>query len=316
MRHLDKARGALLAGLCMFGVPLVALADDPSSTMPPRETQGSANEPRGEAPQAQEPTKQEGKATEGKKKALGAGVGEQTACGEKGFAIGPLETGAGGEKGAEKGLGAGVGPGEISEPSQKGAAPIPQYWLADASLFVANAANAAQTLANEQALGVQSPNVLGNQAEFLIAATERALSSLSALQANAEMTNPKAVGEIRAAMDQLVAAKGQAQQARDAAHGGTLGPNHQATIRSTYEHLQSAERDMAGVGRHYGAPGFVLASACNYRGGKALGAGVGPKPAAKAPEKGEAPKAAPEKGEAPRAPEPEKEKGAAPAEKP
>ena len=107
-----------------------------------------------------------------------------------------------------------------------------------------------------------------------------------------------------AAMDQLVAAKGEAQQARDAATGGTLGPNHQSTIRSTYEHLQSAEREMAGVGRHYGAPGFVLASACNYKGGRALGAGIGGKAAPATPK-------APEK-ETPKAPE----KSGEPAEKP
>src|SRR5580692_3718294 len=138
MRHLDKARGALLAGLCTLGAPLYALADDPGSGAPQRDTQMPATEPKSEAPQAQQGMKPEGKTTEGKaneekQRALGAGVGGPGSCGGQGFVIGPLETGA------EKGYGAGIGPGEIAEPGQKGVAPIPQYWLADASLFVANA---------------------------------------------------------------------------------------------------------------------------------------------------------------------------------
>ncbi len=184
-------------------------------------------------------------------------------------------------------------------------APVPQYWLADASLFVANAGNAAQTLANEQTLGVQAPSVLGNQAQFLLASTDRALSSLAALEAHAEATNPRAVPEIRAAIDQLTAAKGQAQQTLDAASAGTLGPTGQGTIRSTYEHLQAAAREMGAVGRTYGAQGFTLASACNFRGGRGLGMGIGGKAAP-----GGTPKAAPEthdqkapEGNAPKAPD-------------
>ena len=182
-----------------------------------------------------------------------------------------------------QGYGAGVGPGgeespEGVEPGKPGAsspAPVPQYWLADASLFVANATNAAQTLANEQALGVQAPSVLGNQAQFLLASTDRALSSLKALRASAEITHPRALPDIRGAMDELTAAKGQAKQALDAANEGTLGPGHEGAIRSTYEHLQAAERNVQGAGRMFGAPGFTLSSVCAFRGGRAMGAGIG-----------------------------------------
>jgi hypothetical protein len=297
MRQFHKAGVALLAGLTALGCGAAALADNPapqSETQPP-----AAAEPQGaQAPQAKPENKPESKQDE-KHKALGAGVGAQSACGGQGgqgFTMGPLDTSA---VSPPQGYGAGIGgSGEVNEPGRPGSAPIPQYWLADASLFVANAANTAQTLANEQTLGVQSPSVLGNQAQFLIAASDRALSSLGALETNAESTNPRAVADIRAAMDQVTAAKAQAQQALDAANGGTLGPNHQATIRSAYDHLQAAEREMSTVGRTYGAQGYVLASACNFRGGRGLGAGIGAKPATvthKAPEKGVEPseKAAP-----------------------
>jgi hypothetical protein len=205
------------------------------------------------------------------------------------FILGPLDTSGAGVSPSSQGYGAGVGPsGEqgVEQGERQGerqgthaaAAPVPQYWLADASLFVANAGNAAQTLANEQALGIQAPSVLGNQAQFLLGSIERSISSLSALQANAEATNPRVVSDIRAALDQLVAAKGQAQQAMDAANAGALGPKQQAAIRSTYEHLQAAERDMGAVGRGFGIQGYTLASTCGFRGGQhGFGAGIGGK---------------------------------------
>jgi hypothetical protein len=247
-----------------------------------------------QAPQGEKPRAEE---QQGKQKGLGAGIQGQSESGG-GFVVGPLETGA---MGAGQGYGAGIGQGEVTEPgrpSTSAPAPVPQYWLADASLFVANAGNAAQTLANEQTLGVQAPSVLGNQAQFLLASTDRALSSLQSLQANAEATNPKAVPEIRAAIEQLNAAKGQAQQVLEAANTGTLGPGHQSTIRSAYEHLQNAEREMGMVGKSYGAPGFTLANACAFH-GRGMGAGIGGKP-------GGAQKPAEKGGEKPPAPPPEK----------
>jgi hypothetical protein len=318
MRQFSKAGVALLAGLAGIGCGGSALAQSPPSGQ--NEPQGAQpgqhgmTAPRGEGQKTED---QQGKPQKG----LGAGIAGQGEPGG-GFVLGPLETGGTGA-GAGQGYGAGIGQvGEVGEPgrlSSTAPAPVPQYWLADASLFVANAGNAAQTLANEQTLGVQAPSVLGNQAQFLLAATERAISSLASLQANAEATNPKAVPEIRSAMEQLTAAKGQAQQVLDAANAGTIGPSHQSTIRSAYEHLQSAERNMAAVGREYGAQGFTLASSCVFRAGRGLGAGIGgkaaPGGAQKAPEKagGEKPQ---EKGAQPEKSAPPEEKGTQPAPEP
>ncbi len=277
MRHFQKAGVAALAafaGLALAGTaPAKEPEGTPPQTEPPQREPGMQEQkPGSRAPQGTAP--EYGGPQEGKPKAFGAGIGGAP------FVLGPLET-SGGACGAGQAYGAGVGPsGEpevaASTEQEHGAAPVPQYWLADASLFAANASNAAQTLANEQSLGVQAPSVLGNQAQFLLAATERAITSLTALKANAEATNPRAVADIRAAMDQLTAAKGQAKQALDAANGGTFGPGHQATIRSTYDHLQAAERQLAAVGRTYGTPGFTLVISRGFVApGRGMGAGIG-----------------------------------------
>jgi len=314
MRHIQKAGVTLLAGLAGLALSGLAAAKEPDTAPPqgepPQREQGASE--RSQNPRSQQGGQQGmapdyGTAHEGKQKGLGAGIG-----GGSQFVLGPLDTAGAACGGMGQGYGAGVGPsGETgvtgATEQGKGSAPVPQYWLADASLFVANAGNAAQTLANEQNLGVQAPSVLGNQAQFLLAATDRAISSLTALQANAEATNPRAVAEIRAAMDQLTAAKGQAQQALDAANAGTFGPNQQATIRSTYEHLQAAEKQMAGVGRTYGTPGFTLVISRGFvPTGRGMGAGIG---GAKAPSgEHKAPEAKPPEIKAPEqgTPAPEK----------
>lgn len=324
MRNSHKAGVTLLAGLAGLALVGTSFAETPPAGNP----QPNPNEPQGQGMESESPGVQAPRTKpDQKQKGLGAGVGgqgqqgaqgqqqgaqgqqgaqAQGACGEKGFSLGPLDTGAmSPEKGYGAGIGQGAESGEKGEQAQKAAALVPQYWIADASMFIANAGNAAQTLANEQSLGVQSPSVLGNQAQFLLAAVDRAVSSLQALQANAESTNPKAVSEIRAAVDQLSAAKGQAQQTLEAANAGTLGPNHQGTIRSAYDHLQAAERHLGTIGREYGAQGFTLAQGCVFRPGqRGLGAGIGGKGAGqkaqpKGQEKGTPEKPAPEKGAQP-----------------
>jgi hypothetical protein len=284
MRHFQKAGVALLAGLAGLVLSGVAAAANDTKSAPqaepPQHPQGTQERQpgagavqggqQGTAPEYAGPQ-------EGKPKGFGAGIGGMT------FILGPLEAGGTCPGSAtSQGYGAGVGPsGETESATEQGrtgaaAAPVPQYWLADASLFVANAGNAAQALANEQSLGVQAPSVLGNQAQFLLAATDRAMSSLQALQANAEATNPHAVPDIKAAMDELNAAKGQAKQALEAATSGTFGPSHQANIRSTYEHLQAADRELAGVGRAYGTPGFTIAMTRGFvPTGRGMGVGIG-----------------------------------------
>ena len=281
MRQFHKAGVALLAGLAGLALGGVAQADNAPGA-PQADTQADTQKSAQHSPEGK-PEAKKGAKPESKPKALGAGIGGQES-GAATFVLGPLDT-AEGCKGAgmSQGYGAGVGPGgeespEGVEPGKPGAsapAPVPQYWLADASLFVANASNAAQTLANEQTLGVQAPSVLGNQAQFLLASTDRAISSLKALRASAEVTHPRALADIRGAMNELMAAKAQAKQALDAANEGTLGPGDEGALRSTYEHLQAAERDVQGAGRAIGAPGFTLASVCAFRGGRAMGAGIG-----------------------------------------
>ncbi len=189
--------------------------------------------------------------------------------GRAGFGpAGPLDTGAAMGQG---GYGAGVGPG--GEPSGEGAgrvsasapAPVPQYWLADASLFVANAGNAAQTLANEQALAVQAPSVLGNQAQFLLASTDRALSSLAALEANAEATHPRAVAEIRAANERADRRQGAVPAGARRSQRRRLRPepicHHPLGVRAP---AGGREGDGHVVGCAYGAQGYTLASACGF----------------------------------------------------
>jgi hypothetical protein len=168
-------------------------------------------------------------------------------------------------------------------------APIPQFWLADASMFIGSAANAAHTLSLEESLNVQAPQVLGNQAQFLIATTNRALSSLEQLQQNAEATNPSAVPGIRVAIGQLVAAKAQAAQAAASVREGVLGPPFLTTVRSSLGHLAAAERELTHIGRAYSVPQFATAGVCSAGRAFAYGAGVG-----KGGERGTpAPKAAP-----------------------
>lgn len=165
-----------------------------------------------------------------------------------------------------------LGKGEGQSPQAQGGASIPQYWIADASLFIGNAANTAQTLAMEQGLNVASPEVLGNQAQFLVTAVNRALASLNELQQSAEASNPGAVSEIRSAIGHLVAAQAQAAQLADAANSGGLGPKFETAMRSTFNHLASAERGMNAVGRAYGQPALAGVTTCQTR---AFGAGLG-----------------------------------------
>ena len=65
-------------------------------------------------------------------------------------------------------------------------------------VWTVSAGNAAQTLANEQTLGVQAPSVLGNQAQFLLGATlslcsqgEKLGSSDQGVAKTVELTNAR-----------------------------------------------------------------------------------------------------------------------------
>jgi len=152
---------------------------------------------------------------------------------------------------------------------------VPQFWIADASLFIGNAANAAHVLSVEEGLDIQAPRVLGDQASFLLAATNRAISSLVQLQQSAESTDPAAVPSIQMAVSQLTAAKAMAGQAAEAVNAGTYGPAFTTNVRSALAHLAAAEREMQTVGRHFNAQHLTTASVCSAsRGAAALGVGI------------------------------------------
>ncbi len=282
MRQLQRSAVTFGAAFALTALAGAAQARPGSGDAQPAgqaEPQGNPQGVQGkQAPQGETPSSNEATAS-----AYGdarKGIGERGTL----FVLGPLEP---------KGMGAGIGGGcgqetgtetqGSIETGRATAAPVPQYWLADASLFAANARNAAQALASEQIVLVHAPGVLSNQAQFMIAATDRAISSLASLQAHAESARPAAVSGIVDAMNQLTAARAQETLALEATDQGTLGPGQESTVRSAYEHLQAAERSMTGVGRAYGAHGFTQTT--SYGLGRGFGAGIGAVPGAqKAPE--------------------------------
>lgn len=281
MRHFQKAGWALLAAAAAFGIHQ-ASADQPGAQQDERSRDQGVDEQ--QAPDQQGSTGRIGgrqgviesqsgqRSDRGQQRGAALGVSQAQP-----YVLGPL----GGERGSASmmgeggavygGLGAGIAP------AQGGGitVPLPQYWLADAALFAGNAASTANVLSLEHNLAVPAPAVLGDQAQFLIAATNRALTSLIALQQNAEASNPAAVAEIRNAVGQLVAAQGAANQVADAASSGVTGPGFEATARAALQHLTAAERAMAGIGRAYNAPALASIGSCSMR-GAALGAGLGP----------------------------------------
>jgi hypothetical protein len=182
---------------------------------------------------------------------------------DTGSQIGGAQKGAYGKQAQGPGIASSVG------------APAPQFWLADATLFIGNAANAAHILSMEGAMNIQAPAVLNDQAAFLLAATNRGLSSLTELQQNAEINDPSAVSAIRAAVGQMVAAKATATQAAEAVRAGMLGPTFETNIRAALSHLAGAERAMQSVSRTYGVPQLASAGVCSAgRAAQAFGAGL------------------------------------------
>jgi hypothetical protein len=155
------------------------------------------------------------------------------------------------------------------------AAPVPQYWLADATLFIGSAANAAHVLGVEEGMNLQAPQVLGDQTAFLLAATSRALASLMQLQQHAQSQDPSAVPSLRTAVGQLIAARASATQAADAVNAGILGPTFTTNVRAVQGHLAAAEREMQNAGRAFGAQQLAASGVCSANRGAAFGAGVG-----------------------------------------
>src|SRR5205807_1353817 len=108
----------------------------------------------------------------------------------------------------------------------------------------------------EQQLNVQAPNMFGSQAQFVVEAADRALGDLASLEKDALRVNPRAVGPVRDAIAQLVAARALASRVVRASEKGQLGRIHLNGLQSTLRHLQTAEQAIAQVGQMYGAPQF------------------------------------------------------------
>jgi len=130
----------------------------------------------------------------------------------------------------------------------------PQFWVADASLYIANAQNTATVLAMEQSLNMPAPQLVSRQARLLPQTTTRAVYSLLSLQQNAETTNPRVVPSIRAAVGQLAAAQAQASRLEEAAASGVVGPSFEVMVRSALGHIVMAQRWMGQIGAAFGVP--------------------------------------------------------------
>lgn len=203
--------------------------------------------------------------------------GAMSAAGTGGPCYAPGYTalsGSGGYVGYGYGPAFGAGMGPTGAAASTGA-PVPQYWIADTSVFINSARGAAKALQLEQSINVSAPNVLGNQAQFVLATIGRALTSLGALSQNAQATKPSAIASIRSVVGELVAAQAQASQVLDAASSGVFGPAYNVTAQSAATHLAAAERGMLNVADAYGARLFALGPTGGGGGGRA-GAAAAP----------------------------------------
>lgn len=142
---------------------------------------------------------------------------------------------------------------------------VPQYWIANASLHIANAHNVTRILLVEQELAVQQSEILSEQAQILNASINRAIESLQALEENALATKPSAVPAIRGLLAQLTVAQVQASVIANAAADGQLGPIFEVTLRSLQQHLTNAQDGMVAVAQEYGARDLVLSGGATPR---------------------------------------------------
>lgn len=136
------------------------------------------------------------------------------------------------------------------------AAPVPEYWLADASIFLGNAAETASIMAREGAVNVEAPAFIGNQARYAVASAQRALIDLQALLNNAYRTNPSAVPSIRMAIAELVAALAQTHVVLDASMRGLMGPIFETSVSAAVAHLTAANRELPRIAEAYRIPAF------------------------------------------------------------
>ncbi len=142
----------------------------------------------------------------------------------------------------------------VDPDQQSQTAAVPQYWVADAAIFISNGFNTAAVMNAEGQLNVQAPNILSSQAQYMVRCSERALQDMGALQQNSLETNPAALPAIRYIIGQLQAARAQAEMAAQTTSEGQLGPTYEATVQSAMSHFATALQALSSVGQAYGAP--------------------------------------------------------------
>lgn len=161
------------------------------------------------------------------------------------------------------------GPAEGIQPSERpdtfdlpplSSSAVPQYQIANAEIYIRTAVETAAVLDDVQRLSIQDVQVIGEQAEFLVIAIERALDSLAALEENAQDTNPDAILPIREAMASLVAARAQARTVLDLAEVGEMGPTYSVNLREARNHLRDAESLLRDISREYSVRGLYRRS--------------------------------------------------------
>jgi hypothetical protein len=152
--------------------------------------------------------------------------------------------------------------GGVQAPSQTAAAaaeaPAPQYWIADASIFLGNALHTSAVMANEQLPAAQTPSLYSDQAAYLVNTIQRAIDDTAGLESGAAASNPQALLAIRAIAAELISAKSDAESLYGAATRSQLGTTYAATLTSANQHLQNAQRSLELVARMYGAQNAMV----------------------------------------------------------
>jgi hypothetical protein len=150
-----------------------------------------------------------------------------------------------------------------AEQSQQGitigqlqSAPSAEYWVADAALFVRSAANAAEIMQNYPQLDTISAEVIGDQAQFLTGAIDRARQDLQQLQSQAQTQMPQALAPIEQSLSQLELSYQQAQSLSQSAMAGELDTSLAQTIAQTRSALDGAQQSLDEVARAMGAEQF------------------------------------------------------------
>lgn len=172
---------------------------------------------------------------------LGAGWGAAGIGGAGGAGhVGRFGMGLGGA-GLE---GAGVGADVVRDPP---------YWLAEASLLTANAANTAATIAKQEPYATRAPRVLEYETQVLNADLHRVLYSLEAIQQIAAGTNPATLPALREAIGKVAAAQADAAHLARMVEGGQLNASFVPTTKSAATHLREAERLISNITEDLGA---------------------------------------------------------------